>query len=126
MGRFLPGLIFLSLIGIAAAPAQAAALRLDGDAAIDAYGSAAAPADAAIPTALARTPTAVAAERSAFMRQEGVAQTAIDHRFGGDGTTGSAGFLCGLTQGFSTGGAAEARGVNPDGKFLGAQLKLPF
>jgi len=57
---------------------------------------------------------------------EGVAQTAVDHRFGAGGLVGSAGFLCGLHPGPDNNGAATAYGYDPQGRFVGAKLSIAF
>jgi hypothetical protein len=54
----------------------------------------------------------------------GVARTSVE-RHASD-LTGSAGLLCGLQPSADTGGAARARGYDPDGKFIGAKLALRF
>ncbi len=59
------------------------------------------------------------------LRRAGVVRTAIDHRFTRDGVTGSLGFLCGLPPD-PDGGVSSVRGYDPQGRFLGARLSLPF
>lgn len=58
-------------------------------------------------------------------RIPGVAKTAIDHRYDED-VVGSLGFLCGLDQGAERKGAADARGTDQTGRFVGAKLRLAF
>jgi len=53
----------------------------------------------------------------------GVAKTALEGRFD-DRTQGAAGYLCGRKPDEIAVGAAGARGVDHDGRFLGVQLKL--
>ena len=57
---------------------------------------------------------------------DGVAQTALERRFARDGSGASVGFLCGLQPSAVTSGGAAAYGVDPHGRFLGAQLRLSF
>jgi hypothetical protein len=67
-------------------------------------------------------PAAVAPARSDAPRE--FPKTAIEHRFGHDAVTGSAGFLCGLQPKAMTDGAAAAYGVDPHGRFLGVKLTM--
>jgi hypothetical protein len=60
------------------------------------------------------------------MRAHGLAQTSIDAKVGDNGAVSSFGFLCGLYPGQNLGGVHEARGYDPQGKFMGAKLALPF
>lgn len=53
----------------------------------------------------------------------GVARTAIETRFD-DRAQGAVGYLCGRKPDEVLGGAAGARGIDHDGRFLGLQLKL--
>jgi hypothetical protein len=90
----------------------------------------AAPADA-LKAAVYRVPAAATAtlslpDRSETPRMPGVARTSLDHRFARDGLDGSLGFLCGLQPSASRGGAAEAAGVDPHGRFLGVKLHMSF
>ena len=62
----------------------------------------------------------------AALRAAGIARTSVDHRFAADGVEGSFGFLCGLQAGQSDHGAAAANGYDPQGRFLGAKVKLSF
>jgi hypothetical protein len=60
-------------------------------------------------------------------RIEGVTKTSVETRFGvRDETTGEAGFLCGLLPHPDTAGAAAAYGYDPDGRFVGAKLRMSF
>jgi hypothetical protein len=59
-------------------------------------------------------------------RPAGVAKTSLDHRFARDGLDGSLGFLCGLQPSAATTGAMAARGVDPNGRFLGVKLHMSF
>jgi hypothetical protein len=59
-------------------------------------------------------------------RPAGVAKTSLDHRFERDGLDGSLGFLCGLQPPAAAGGAMAARGVDPNGRFLGVKLHMSF
>ncbi len=53
-------------------------------------------------------------------------RTSVDHPFGGDNAVGSLGFLCGRQPAYLHSGIAEARGYDPDGKFVGAKLAFAF
>jgi hypothetical protein len=66
------------------------------------------------------------ASRYASPLPAGIAKTSIDHRFDGDDTVGSFGYLCGLNPGQKMSGAAGAAGYDPMGKFLGAKLSFAF
>ena len=57
-------------------------------------------------------------------RPTGVARTSIESRFDRDRVTGALGYLCGRKPDLVTAGAAGARGVDHDGRFLGVQLKM--
>jgi hypothetical protein len=74
----------------------------------------------------ARTYHGKADEQASAWRASGVTRTAVDHSFGSEDATGSAGFLCGLQSPVNASGSAEARGADPQGRFLGAKLVLPF
>jgi len=67
--------------------------------------------------AVFRTPAVAEAPRPT-----GVARTSIESRF--DRVTGALGYLCGRKPDLVTAGAAGARGVDHDGRFLGVQLKM--
>jgi hypothetical protein len=54
----------------------------------------------------------------------GMPKTAIDHRFASEDLVGAVGYLCGLQSGPNEGGPASA--FDPEGTFLGGQLKLAF
>ena len=56
----------------------------------------------------------------------GIADTAIDRSLQGGAATASVGFLCGLQPSTQTSGAAGALGIDREGRFLGAQLRLGF
>lgn len=65
------------------------------------------------------------AEAEAYaLKRAGVARTAVETRAG----TGAlaAGFLCGLKESADLSGAAQARGSDPHGRFLGAKLSFAF
>jgi hypothetical protein len=64
--------------------------------------------------------------QAAALRAAGIARTSVDHRFASDDVEGSFGFLCGLQPGQTDHGAAAAHGYDPQGRFLGAKLKLSF
>lgn len=75
------------------------------------------------------TPNGGLALRYADARQPrtpGVAKTSIDRKFRDNGVVGSLGFLCGLEPGAAGKGAAEARGYDPTGRFVGAKLRVAF
>ncbi len=60
-------------------------------------------------------------------RIEGITKTSVERRFGvRENAVGEAGFLCGLLPHPDTAGAAAAYGHDPDGRFVGAKLRLPF
>ena len=60
-------------------------------------------------------------------RIAGITKTSVESRFGvGDQAKGEAGFLCGLLPHPDTSGAAAAFGHDPDGRFVGAKLRLAF
>jgi hypothetical protein len=59
-------------------------------------------------------------------RPEGLAQTAVERRFARTQASAALGFLCGRQPSAMTSGGAAAYGVDPRGRFLGAQLRLPF
>lgn len=67
------------------------------------------------------------AARFARTLPPGVAQTSVSGRLGRrDDATSEAGLLCGLEPHPDRAGAAAAFGHDPDGKFVGAKLKLSF
>lgn len=59
-------------------------------------------------------------------RAPGVARTSLDRSFGARNGGLSAGFICGMQPAAVTSGGAAAYGVDPHGRFLGAQLKFGF
>jgi len=59
-------------------------------------------------------------------RPTGIARTSVERRLTSDGLIGSAGFLCGMQPGATSHGAMAARGVDPNGRFLGAKLRFGF
>src|SRR5258708_6632203 len=62
---------------------------------------------------------------TATLRDVGLARTAVEHRAGPDTSLGL-GFLCGRQPSAVTSSGAAAYGVDPHGRFLGAQLKMSF
>lgn len=54
----------------------------------------------------------------------GIARTAISRSFDHEKAEGAVGYLCGRKADLAPAGAAGARGVDHDGRFLGLQLKL--
>lgn len=56
----------------------------------------------------------------------GIVRTAVERRFSAETLVGSAGFLCGLQDHPVHDGSAGAYGSDPDGRFLGASLRLRF
>jgi hypothetical protein len=60
------------------------------------------------------------------LKAAGVARTSLDRSFGDRGARASVGFLCGLQPQGATSGGMAAMGVDHDGRFLGAQLRLGF
>lgn len=59
-------------------------------------------------------------------RIPGVARTSVDYRLDKDGAVGSLGFLCGLKASSDRAGAAQAYGVDPNGRFVGAKVRVTF
>ena len=80
--------------------------------------------------AVAAKPAAPSSLRYATLHSplpEGIVRTSVEKRFGlRDTTVGEAGFLCGLLPHPDTSGAAAAYGHDPDGRFVGAKLRLSF
>ncbi|MDB5448441.1 MAG: hypothetical protein JWQ97_3758 [Phenylobacterium sp.] len=60
------------------------------------------------------------------LKASGIARTALDRNFSGRRSTASVGFLCGLQPAPVASGGAAAYGVDPHGRFLGAQLRFGF
>jgi hypothetical protein len=60
------------------------------------------------------------------LRRQGVARTSLEHGLQGGAAHASLGFLCGLQPQGRTAGGAAAYGVDHDGRFLGAQLRVGF
>lgn len=60
------------------------------------------------------------------LKAQGIARTSLDRSLRGEGSTASIGFLCGMSPSVQTHGGAGALGVDTEGRFLGAQLKLGF
>ena len=56
------------------------------------------------------------------LRTAGIAKTSVSQT--DDEATGALGFLCGIQPGQKPTGAAAARGYDPAGRFLGAQLRI--
>jgi hypothetical protein len=59
------------------------------------------------------------------LRDAGLARTAVERPLGGRSSA-AFGFLCGRQPDAMTSGGAAAYGVDPHGRFVGAQLKLKF
>jgi hypothetical protein len=59
------------------------------------------------------------------MKAAGIAQTAVVHIFS-DHRAAALGFLCGLQPSAQTTGGAGVFGVDPHGRFVGAQLRFGF
>ena len=76
----------------------------------------------------ARASLAVSYAGAGPTRQAGVAQTAVDHRFGSDGPVGSVGYLCGIDRfaDANTAGRGPTSGFGHQGTFLGASLGYTF
>jgi hypothetical protein len=71
-------------------------------------------------------PTAAVAYADApAPRPAGIAKTSLDHAFD-KGASAQAGFLCGLDARKDSRGAMAAYGADPQGRFLGAKLRLTF
>jgi hypothetical protein len=80
-----------------------------------------------IDLSVSRTDLEIATAQANALRAAGVVQTAVDHSFAPhDDVVGSLGFLCGRQPAYSHSGVAEARGYDPDGKFLGGKLSFAF
>ncbi len=63
------------------------------------------------------------------LRHDGVAKTALDHRFDADGVVGSVGYLCGmdhLAPDTNLSGGGPTSGFGRQGTFLGASLGYSF
>jgi hypothetical protein len=60
------------------------------------------------------------------LKAAGVARTALDQSLPGGAGTVSAGVLCGIQPGAQASGGAGAYGVDREGRFVGAQLRLRF
>lgn len=82
------------------------------------------PADAA--PRLRLKPPASPYDADQALKAQGVAHTALDHNFRDAQATAAVGFLCGLAPSTASSGGAGAMGVDRDGRFLGAQLRLGF
>jgi hypothetical protein len=77
--------------------------------------------------AAARASPTNAAARFARSLPPGIARTSLATAFRGrEDASGEAGLLCGLQPHPDRAGAAAAFGHDPDGKFIGAKLKLSF
>ncbi len=75
----------------------------------------------------APSPTPMNYSRFPRPRADGISQTSVETRLAGrDSAVGEAGFLCGLLPHPDTSGAAAAFGHDPDGRFVGAKLKMAF
>ena len=85
-----------------------------------------APSTPVIDLTVAKTAVAVSYAQAAALQAAGIVQTSVDHKFSGQGLTGSLGFLCGLQPAYYHAGAADARGYDPEGKFVGAKLAFAF
>lgn len=115
--RFAAWTLVLALAGTGVAQAQSAPLALSPM-----------PAAAAQPPALDLSRLRRAADFTDAEAQSirtGVAKTAVDRRIS-EGLSGSLGFLCGLHPSVGDDGASAMRGVDPQGRFLGAKLSLAF
>lgn len=60
------------------------------------------------------------------LKAAGIARTSIDHSLPSQAATASLGFLCGMQPTTETSGAAGAFGVDREGRFVGAQLRVGF
>ena len=60
------------------------------------------------------------------LKAAGIARTAVDHSFQDARATAALGLLCGLAPATAPHGAPGAMGVDRDGRFLGAQLRVGF
>ncbi len=76
---------------------------------------------------VSRTALGLSYDQAKALQVAGVVRTAVDHPFGRDGgPVGSVGFLCGLPPNAYDEGATSVRGYDPQGRFLGAKLSIPF
>jgi hypothetical protein len=76
------------------------------------------------PLDLSRLRSPYAAE--ARLSDQGLARTAVERKLDGDRSSAAVGFLCGRQPDPVTSGGAAAYGVDPHGRFIGAQLRLHF
>ena len=74
----------------------------------------------------ARTAARVSYAQAAALQAAGQVQTSVDRPLASGGATASLGFLCGRQAVYEHSGVADARGFDPDGKFLGAKLAFAF
>jgi hypothetical protein len=63
---------------------------------------------------------------TAELKDAGLARTAVERRFSRSEASAALGFLCGRQPSAVTSGGAAAYGVDPHGRFLGAQLRFSF
>ena len=76
---------------------------------------------------VSRTALGLSYDQAKALQAAGVVRTAVDHPFSRDGgPVGSVGFLCGLPPNAYDEGATSVRGYDPQGRFLGAKLSIPF
>jgi hypothetical protein len=116
--RYLPALAVALAMGAGMARAESAA-------ASKAMSRPPSPAAAALAQAAFAAPQPYA--QALQSRMDGVVRTSVEQRFGArDNAVGEAGFLCGLLPHPDTTGAAAAFGHDPDGRFVGAKLRLAF
>ena len=110
--RRLAALVLFGTAGLAAAPAAAQILpRLE-------------PSQAA-PPRRELGPAASPYDEAQAMKAAGIAQTAVVRNFSDHGAA-AVGFLCGLQPSAQTTGGAGVLGVDPHGRFLGAQFRVGF
>jgi len=64
--------------------------------------------------------------QSAALRESGLARTAVEARLRDRDASLGLGFLCGRQPSAVTSGGAAAYGVDPHGRFVGAQLRMSF
>ena len=88
------------------------------------------PADAAAPRAridlTAAHPAVVSYAEASALQSAGLARTSVEQQVTSGGGAASFGFLCGLQPAYYHAGAADARGYDPQGKFVGAKLSFAF
>jgi hypothetical protein len=118
MTRFASPILACALPALALLPGAAAAAAVPPP---SAAGS-----DNADLFSVARTPKGAAYAQAAALQAAGIVRTSVDQPVAGQSGVASFGFLCGLQPTYAPAGAADARGYDPEGKFVGAKLSFAF